>query len=165
MKNLFVVLSSVVMSFFLVSCSSKSALEYFDKSDLEARAFQESKKGDYIENGSPKVIVWATYLNNVDREKYNNNEEFLVSVYTSNSDKQGIKELGYSFSLNDNKALVTQYVDKKDAKNEKLLKLISKNNWGEYYLVSFAKSSEDNLSFKVLKDTNELINLSFVKAH
>lgn len=161
MKSLLVVLSSILMSIFLVSCSSKSALEYFNKSDVEARAFQESKKGDFIENGSPKIILWATYLNNIDGEKYNKYEHFLVSVYTSNSDVQGINELNYSFKLNEESSFYIEKINKED----KLLKLISKNNWGEYYLVMFNKNENEQQLLSLIKNNNNLINLSFSKAH
>ena len=161
MKSLVVVATSILMSFFLVSCSSKSALKYFDKSDMEARAFQESKKGDYIENGSPKIILWATYLNNVDKEKYKKYEQFLVSIYTSNSEFQGINKLDYSFRLNEKGSFYIEKINKDD----KLLKLISKNNWGEYYLVMFDKNDNDQQIFSLTKNNNELINLSFQKAH
>ena len=161
MKKISVLFVTILSSLFLVSCSSKSALEHFNKSDLEVRAFQESKKGDYIENGSPKIIVWATYLNNVDSKKYDKYEQFLISVYTSNSDIQSIKELKYDFKLNDENSFYIEKVQKTD----EILKLISKNNWGEYYLIMFNKTEDDNLSLKLSKNSNELIDLSFVKAH
>lgn len=156
MKSILIVL----MSFFLVSCSSKSALEYFDKSDLEAKAFQESKKGDYLEKGIPKIIIWATYLNNVDDEKYEKYEQFLVSVYTSNSEKQNIRDLKYSFKLND---IDTFHIEKINKDNE-ILKLVSKNNWGEYYLLMFPKNEESNIKLELHDETKKLISLSFVKA-
>lgn len=156
MKSILIVL----MSFFLVSCSSKSALEYFDKSDVEAKAFQESKKGDYLEKGVPKVILWATYLNNVDDEKYNKYEQFLVSVYTSNSEKQNIRDLKYYFKLND---AGTFYIEKINKDND-ILKLVSKNNWGEYYLIMFPKTEASNVSLELHNEIKKLINLSFVKA-
>ena len=156
MKSILIVL----MSFFLVSCSSKSALEYFDKSDVEAKAFQESKKGDYLEKGVPKVILWATYLNNVDDEKYNKYEQFLVSVYTSNSEKQNIRDLKYYFKLNDAGSF---YIEKINKDND-ILKLVSKNNWGEYYLIMFPKTEASNVSLELHNETKKLINLSFVKA-
>jgi len=147
------------MSFFLVSCSSKSALEYFDKTDIEAKAFQESKKGDYLENGTPKVILWATYLNNVDEKKYRKNEQFLVSIYTSNSQTQSLRDLSYDFELNSKSAF---YIEKLNKDNE-MLKLISKNNWGEYYLIMFQKEQNDNLKLELTKDSKSIIDLSFVK--
>ncbi len=155
MKSILIVL----MSFFLVSCSSKSALEYFDKSDIEAKAFQESKKGDYLENGTPKVILWATYLNNVDEKKYRKNEQFLVSIYTSNSQTQSLRDLSYDFNLNSKGAF---YIEKLNKDNE-MLKLISKNNWGEYYLIMFQKEQNDNLKLELTKDSKSIIDLSFVK--
>lgn len=141
------VLFLLVISLFFVSCSEKNnAFKYFDKDDVETKGVQYTKKTDILKENEVDVIFLATYLNRVDKNISNSNEElFLVSVYFTNKDSQDIFENNYSFSLNGVEAISTQKVEKD---NENFKSLMLKNSWGNYYLVKF--NSQDVYNLRIL---------------
>jgi len=141
------VLFLLIISLFFVSCSEKNnAFKYFDKDDVETKGVQYTKKTDILKENEVDVIFLATYLNRVDKNISNSNEQlFLVSVYFTNKDSQDIFENNYSFSLNGVEAISTQKVEKD---NENFKSLMLKNSWGNYYLVKF--NSQDVYNLRIL---------------
>ena len=127
------VLFLLFISLFFVSCSEKNnAFKYFDKDDVETKGVQYTKKTDILKENEVDVIFIATYLNKVDKNISNSNEElFLVSVYFTNKNSQDIFENNYSFSLN---GIEPTSLEKVEKDNENFKSLMLKNNWGKYYI-------------------------------
>ena len=157
------VLFLLIISLFFVSCSEKNnAFKYFDKDDVETKGVQYTKKTDILKENEVDVIFIATYLNKVDKNISNSNEElFLVSVYFTNKNSQDIFENNYSFSLNGVEAISTQKVEKD---NENFKSLMLKNSWGNYYLVKFNSLDVYNLKIELKnKEINSTAVLNFEK--
>lgn len=168
-----------ILSTIFIGCSSTTALKHFKKDELEAKAMQYTKKADVIINEEQKVLLWATYLNNIDVKEFESKEEtFLTSVYFVNKDNQELGINGYSFSLsldvskpknektlniNDNKKEISNSIPKSQkpisieeiSKDNELYKnILSKNTWGKYYLVKFKKIKESDKLILNLSNAN-----------
>ena len=167
-----------ILSTIFIGCSSTTALKHFKKDELQAKAMQYTKKADVIINEEQKVLLWATYLNNIDIKEFESEEEtFLTSVYFVNKDNQELGVKGYSFSLssdvskpknekthkmNDNKEISNSIpksqkptsVVEVSKDNELYKNILSKNTWGKYYLVKFEKNEKSDKLVLSLSDTN-----------
>lgn len=133
----------ILVTLIFIGCGEKnSAFRYFDVSDLESQVIQHSKKTDIVKNNRVELILWATYLNNIDNIDVNNNtENFIVSFYSL---KKNIK--AYNFMLNDKNSIS---IKKIDAKDKKYKKYFLKNTWSDYYLVKFHKQDVYKMNFKI----------------
>jgi hypothetical protein len=138
----------IVASLLLSSCTSKnSAFKYFDKDDIETKSIQYTKKADILKGDEIETIMWATYLNKIDKNIYNYKQEvFLVSLYFANAESQSIKENGYKFLLNGKESTLIEKIEKD---NENFKSLMSKNSWGNYYLVKFDMQNNDVTNLKL----------------
>jgi len=150
-------LSMSLLITMLVGCSSTTALKHFDKNELEIKALQYTKKADLIINNEQKILLWGTYLNNIDIKKFNSEDEsFLISIYFVNQESQDLNENVYSFSLNEHSAKSVEEIKITDKKYKDIL---FKNTWGKYYLVRF-----DNIknNYKLTLSLNDLKNNSAI---
>ena len=145
-------LSLSILSTIFIGCSSTTALKYFDKNEIEAKAMQYTKKADVIINKEQKILLWATYLNNTNIKKFESKDEvFITSAYFVDSKTQDIQENGYSFALNGQKP---KYIEEVSSKNKIYKELLSNNTWGKYYLIKFNQVKDTyNLTLS-LEDTN-----------
>ena len=157
------ILPLLFISLLFISCTSKnSALKYFKKDEIRAKAIQNTKKTDILKNNEPELIFWATYINNVDRKKYDlEKETFLVSIYFVNAQTQDLFENSYNLSLNSQKYLSIKKLDKDD---KNYANLMLKNNWGNYYLVEFKKQKDIyDLKLKLFNQNSSWAQLEFEK--
>ena len=155
------ILFLLIISLFFVSCSEKNnAFKYFNKDDVETKGVQYTKKTDILKGNEVDLILIATYLNKVDKNISDTNEElFLVSVYFTNKDSQNIIDNNYSFSLNGIAPISMEKVEKDD---ENFKSLMLKNSWGNYYLVKFNSQDVYNLRIE-LKNSDSTAALNFEK--
>jgi hypothetical protein len=156
------ILFLLIISIFFVSCSSKNnAFKYFEKDDIETKGIQYTKKIDILKDNEVKVIFWATYLNKIDKEISNLNEElFLISIYFTDKESQDIFENNYSFLLN---GVESTSLEKVEKDNENFKSLMLKNNWGNYYLVKFTAQDTYNLALKLRNQSSSSAQLNFEK--
>lgn len=105
-KNLFL----LFLLFLITACGDKnSAFRYFDKKDIEANSVQFTKKVDILNNGEVEVIFISTYLNKINDEIYNDeNESFLVSIFFTNLEEQDINKNDYELLLNKKEATLIE---------------------------------------------------------
>jgi hypothetical protein len=151
-----------ILSTIFIGCSSTIALKHFDKSELETKAMQYTKKADVIINNEQKVLLWATYLNNTDIKEFTSKDEvFVASLYFVESNTQDINENGYSFLLNGKKPKAIEEIQS----NDKLYKeILSKNTWGKYYLVTFNQEKDvDKLKLNLSNTKANSAELTFAK--
>ncbi|WP_121626158.1 hypothetical protein [Poseidonibacter antarcticus] len=151
-----------ILSTIFIGCSSTTALKHFKKNEIEAKAMQYTKKADVIINEEQKVLLWATYLNNIDIKEFQSDyETFITSLYFINSDTQDIKENGYSFYLNTKKPISIEEIS---YENKMYKDILSKNTWGKYYLVKFKKNKKSDKLILTLSNTNaNFAKLTFEK--
>ena len=154
----------ILISILFTSCTSKnSAFKYFDKDDIETKSIQFTKKVDILKDNEIETIMWATYLNKIDKNIYNYKREvFLVSLYFANVEYQSIKTNGYKFLLNGKEASLLEKVEKD---NENFKSLMTKNSWGNYYLVKFdTQNDSSNLKLELSnEDFSKKATLNFEK--
>lgn len=100
MKKLLI--SSLFASSLLISgCSTNHALLNFKKDNTRnSNALQFTKKNDIKINNEPKVQFFASYLNKINRDFKNSNEEFIIGVYLINSKTQDFLKEGFTLTLN-----------------------------------------------------------------
>ena len=146
------ILFFLFITLIFTSCSSKNnAFKYFEKDDIETKGIHYTKKTDILKDKEIDIIYLATYLNKIDTNIKNSNEEvFLVSLYFANSKFQDIEKNEYKFLLNGNENILLEKVEKN---NENFKSLMLKNHWGNYYLVKF--DSLENTSNLKLELTNQ----------
>ena len=151
-----------IVSLFFISCGPKNnAFKYFEKDDMEIKGVQYTKKTDILNGNEVDVIFLATYLNKVDEEKFNLNEDaFLVSLYFSNKDSQDVFENGYTFFLNNIAPISIEKIEKND---ETFKSLMLKNSWGNYYLVKFKAQNSYNLALTLKNQNSNSAKLNFEK--
>lgn len=141
--------------FFIVSCSEKNnAFKYFNKSQIETKFIQYTKRTNIIKNNSVKVIFSATYLNGIENKDYTyEKEKFLVSLYFVNSNEQDTTLNNFEIKLNNKKAIKLEKIDE----NYKYSNIL-KNSWGSKYIIQF------NTIEKVYKLNLELSNKDLRKS-
>uniref|UniRef100_UPI0040472EC0 hypothetical protein n=1 Tax=Aliarcobacter sp. TaxID=2321116 RepID=UPI0040472EC0 len=160
---MFKILLIMFISLFFISCTSKnSAFKYFEKEDIETKGIKLTKKIDILKNEEVEVIFWATYLNKIEDNFVNNeNEEFLISLYFANSTSQDINKKEYKVLLNEKESLS---IEKIERDNQKYKDLMLKNYWGNYYLVKFNSSEDtDKLELKITNQKSSSAQLNFEK--
>ena len=153
----------ILISILFTSCTSKnSAFKYFEKKDdIEMKSIQFTKKADILKADEVETIMWATYLNKIDKNIYNFKKEvFLVSLYFANVESQSIKTNGYKLLLNGKEASLLEKVEKD---NENFKSLMNKNSWANYYLVKFdTQNDSSNLSLELSnEDSSKKATLNF----
>lgn len=157
------ILLLLFISLLFTSCSSKNnAFKYFEKNDMGTKGIQFTKKVDILKGNEIDIILWATYLNKIDKNISDSKKEvFLVSVYFANSESQNIENKDYKFLLNDKDSISIERIEKD---NENFKDLMLKNNWGNYYLVKF-DSSDDlyNLKLELTNQKSSKAILNFEK--
>lgn len=157
-KNLFL----LFLLFLITACGDKnSAFRYFDKKDIEANSVQFTKKVDILNNGEVEVIFISTYLNKINDEIYNDeNESFLVSIFFTNLEEQDINKNDYELLLNKKEATLIEKIEKDD---ERFKGLMMKNYWGNYYLVKFDTITEGRISLELFDSKSSRAILNFEK--
>lgn len=172
-KTLFLSLLSTLF----IGCSSNSALTHFNKEEIATRAMQHTKKTDLIYKKEIKVILWATYLNNIDSKRFDlDNETFLVSVYFADSKVQDINKKNYRFTLTEKKSndeneemkiINTNPISIKEIrKDNKIYKdILGNNGWGKYYLLEFKEQKKKyKLNLKLENPKTTSVQLNFEKS-
>lgn len=158
-------LSLSILSTVFTACTSYSITKDFDRDAFYNQAIQYTKKTDIISKLEPKYIMTATYLNAVDKKYKNDYENFIIGIYEVASKKTlNLKTL--NLTLNEEEP-----VDISPIKSKNLLKSLPlKNNWANYYLVTFKrhtnslfKKTEDNLNLTLQDPKYGSASVSFLK--
>lgn len=157
MKKLFF-LFLVGTMLLLTGCSSHSATRYFEKSSLYSHALPYTKKSDIIFKNELKIMMNVTYLNPVDEKWDNEFENFIVGVYIVDTASQDnpidLEDLSFFLSLNERNYV---NIEKLTVKHPMFGHLPLMNQWANYYVVKFDKSSKDIATLKVHTVSNETI--------
>ena len=162
-ETMYKILFLFFISLLFTSCSSKnSAFKYFEKEDTETKGIHFTKKADILKDNEVDVILWATYLNRIDKKISDSKKElFLVSLYFANSESQNIKDNDFKFLLNGKDSISIEKV-KKD--NENFKSLMLKNHWGNYYLIKFdTQENTSNLKLELTNEKSSKVKLDFEK--
>lgn len=161
--NKFYLLSSLLFLILFTGCGPKAnALNYFQKDKLSANAIQYTKKRDLNYKNETKVMLFATYLNKIDKKyKTDKINSFIIGIHIVNKNNHDLTQNGYELSLNNKKP--TSIIKLEDTSD--LVKSIPlKNSWANYYLVHFNKEKNVNLLTLKLNHSNfGQVSLDFQK--
>ena len=151
-----------ILSTIFIGCSSSNELKHFSKEEVQVKSMQYTKKADVIIKEEVKVLLWATYLNNINVKEFKTNlDSFIMSTYFVNSKSQDIKVNGYSFTLNSKEPISIEEIS---TKNLLYKDTLLENTWGKYYLVRFKNiEEEDTLVLKLSNSNANLAELTFEK--
>ena len=154
MKYKFIILSFILILF--TSCSDKSATSVFGKDKIYAQNLQYTKVEKLIIDNEVEVLINITYLNSANSLKWDNKtQNFLIGLYISNpSDDK------YHITMNNQKFISKIKVNKNDI----IYKNIAiKNNWADYYIISFENTKSKKLVINLSHKKNGIINIPFSK--
>ncbi|MCK9472426.1 hypothetical protein [Sulfurimonas sp.] len=141
-----------VLSFLTLfsGCSTKNAFFGFDMNraqELSASSLQSSKI--ISKDGNISGIFSVIYLNEVYPKSYNQNEYFYVFMFTKESkvlyDSKNPKDTDMRLTLNSKPPL---NVEKLPEENQFSHLANTKNDWNQYYLVTFEQADTINLTLE-----------------
>ena len=135
MKYLFTTLFLLLIQ----GCSYKNAYTFFEM-DKEEELYETNTLNAKIQTQDEVLgVLSVTYLNSVHKNITIKEEQFLVSIFLKDKNRD------YSFTLNGKKSLKTKIISKEGT----YAKLLSKQSqWSRDSIVIFEKSSNDlNLTF------------------
>lgn len=158
MKKYYLLLPTL---FLFTACNSTSALNYFEKDAQSANAIQYTKKTDLIYNKEINSLLFATYLNKVNK-KYESNklDSFVVGIHLVNKREHDFIKNDYSITLNGKKAVMITRLDE----NSPLVTSIPlRNNWANYYLIKFENDESQNMKILLTHPTFGMAQIDFQK--
>lgn len=140
---------------FLSGCSEKNAFTHFDMTKEQELGVSNLKGAKIIKNdGSTAGVLSTVYLSKVYPTMYNDNEYFYIYMYLK---KPKIK---LSIKLNGKKPIETQVLNP----NNSFTRLTSvQNDWTDYYLVTFAKDTNDTANLSFESDQSLPVLLKYLK--
>ena len=159
--NKFYLFISATVLVLSTGCTSTTALNHFEKDPQSANAIQYTQKADLLYKNEIKSMIFATYLNKIDK-KYESNKinSFLIGVHLVNKENNDAKSNDYTISLNGEEAKSITALDK----NSKLVKSIPlKNAWANYYLMDFKNDDSESLKIKFTHSLYVQTQLTFQK--
>ncbi len=152
-----------ILALSLTGCGPKTtALNHFENDPISAAAIQYTKKRDIIYKKEPAAMIFATYLNKIDK-KYESEklDSFIIGVHIVNRDNQNLKENRFKLLINNKKPKNIVELDKN---SEFVKKIPLKNSWAKYYLVhSGNKDESQNLNIKLIHPVFGQTSLNFEK--
>ena len=158
--------ASVVLLTLLLfsSCSSRGAMEYFNKNEHYERAMTNLQIGTLVDDLETKAILKVIYLNQVFDKEYQEGENFYIATYIDNDPyderQRGLKNKLYKLQLNDyNATRVTEL--KYDDKLRLQMPLTER--WSRYYYVRFDEIKSNDLSITFSHKKLGTIVLKFAK--
>jgi len=150
-KYLFLFLFSIL----LIGCAPNRALKYFEKEEVYAKALQYTNKCDIVFNNQVKVMLTATYLNSVDSQWNDENENFIVGVYvveTQENNEAFYPNEAFTLTLNDTSYMNINPLTKE---NQLFNNTPLHNPWADYFMVKFkpVEMQSNLLKVKLLNNT------------
>ncbi len=148
--NKFLLLNIFIVILF-TGCTPPSAIAFFKDDKLKASAIQYTKKADITYKGEVEAILNATYLNSVNEDFEDENQNFIVGVYITRDNRKDenrfLNNKNFTISMNGKKPI---YLDELHVQHKMYGHLPLYNNWAKYYLVKFeAKEDEENLEIEL----------------
>jgi len=145
-------------------CSQKGAFDLFKMDETHERAVEQLRTGSIVLSLETKAIFSSLYLNKTDPIKYNEGENFVVSVYFEKDNRTvKVRELesnGYEVSLNGKKATLIEPLDEKDPRRSFMP---IQNNWNRYYFIRFDSDSNSSLSLQLENNQTGKVALKYQK--
>lgn len=150
-KYIFLFLFSIL----LIGCAPNRALKYFEKEEIYAKALQYTNKCDIIYDNQVKVMMTATYLNSVDAQWNDENENFIIGVYvveTEKNNKSFYPNEAFDLTLSNSAYIAINAIT---TKNQMFKNTPLYNPWADYFMVAFQpeKVQTQAIKAKLLNNT------------
>ncbi len=154
----------VLGTLLFTACSPRNPLDHFSKNKHFERAMIGLQIGTLVSQLETKAVLKVIYLNHVYQDRYQENENFFLSLYIANepydSDQGGLNHKLYTLKLNDQKALcVTELADSAPLRMEMPIT----EKWSRYYHVTFAKQEGNDLNLTLAHKHQGTILLKYAK--
>ncbi len=140
-----------------LGCNAKHKIGYFDNKKNQQQAIIHTKKAQFSIN-QDRFLLSATYLNPIKSLHVKNSENFLVSIYSSNSKDDNIITRAL---LNGDGNIHWQKLDTNDSLSA--LSPIS-SKWSKFYLLKAPIQSEEKLKLTLEIRKTKPVVLNFEKS-
>lgn len=154
----------LALSLLLASCSSRGAMDYFEKNEHYERAMTNLKIGTLVNDLETQVIFKAIYLNQVFAKEYQEGENFYIATYINedaqDETKRGLHNKLYTLHLNGIKATKITELQYDDVLR---LQMPLTEQWSRYYHVHFDEVQENDLDLTFAHDHLGTIVLKYAK--
>ncbi len=144
----------MIAALVLVSCTN-----YFEKGYhpqmLEEKKIQATRKLQTIRNDKIDLVIFATYLNDIERTYYKNLEYFFIEIYAPSQEPIILQRLHIQIATRDGKTWLDPQYMRLLGKDEYDAVLHPINKWSNCYLVAFVKSpliDTDNMLLRIMVD-------------
>ena len=141
---------------FMNGCSYQNAFSKFNMTTEEELLAANTQSAKIESKDKIEGVFTAIYLNNVYKESFEKDENFLVSVYMKNP------ETTYSFKLNKKSPLKIKKIKKLEELREFTALMKTKEKWNEYYILSF-EETEEELHLSIEKENSFSSGLLYLK--
>ncbi|RDU69479.1 hypothetical protein CQA62_02185 [Helicobacter cholecystus] len=121
----------------MCACSNLSDPR-FSKDFYEEKMMQLTRKGEIIAKNKTQVVMFVTYLSELNREKYEDGEYFFVEI-SFEDEKLGIKDI--NFSLAGDSPIEIAYIKDPQKQN-----FYIHSPWNKGYLVKFEPVAQTELA-------------------
>ena len=147
-KLLFLNLFLIIL---FIGCTPPSALSFFQDDELKANAVQYTQKSDISHKGEVEAIFNATYLNSIDEDFDDENQNFIVGIFITRDNTKDknrfLNNKNFTLSMNDRNAT---YIDELHVQHKMYGHIPIYNNWAKYYVAKFdTNETEESLSIKL----------------
>ncbi len=116
---------------------------YFEKgyhpAVLEEKKIQSTRKVQIIKDDKIDLVIFATYLNDIEKSFYKNQEYFFVEFYAPSQEPLNLKRIQLEIAAQDNSWHTPLYM-RKIPPSEYDNIFMPLNKWSSCYLVAFEKS-------------------------
>ena len=141
---------------FMSGCSYQNAFSKFNMTKEEELLAANTQSSKIESKEKIEGVFTAIYLNNVYKESFTKDENFLIAVYMKDP------ETTYDFKLNKHPSLTMKKIKKLEEFNEFTTLMKTKEKWNEYYLVVF-ESMEKELHLSIEKESSFSSELLYLK--
>lgn len=139
MASVFICMFASVFACGIAGCTS-----YFEKgyhpAVLEEKKIQSTRKIQIIKDGKIDLVIFATYLNDIEQNFYKNQEYFFVEFYAPSQEPLNLKRIQLEIATKDSEKWESPLYMRKIPPNEYDNIFMPLNKWSSCYLVAFEKS-------------------------
>lgn len=154
----------VITAFLLNSCSSRGAMDHFNKNEHYERAMTNMKIGTLVDGVETKAILKVIYLNQVFDKEYQEGENFYIATYIKEDSydkrERGLKNKLYQLHLNGLKARKVTELSYDDVLR---VQMPLTEQWSRYYYVHFDEVESNSLKIVFSHKQLGSIALKFAK--
>ena len=166
MVKIYLAVASVLM---IIGCSSKeeqALMKNYQNHKTYYKKLQKTEKTQLSLNGTTKILLTATYLNNtylnksIFSEDKNATEDFIIGVYNEDNEVQSLVHNGFSLTLGGKDALNMKSIKE----GSPLLKEIAfVSEWSKFYLVHFPHTTKKEFDLVINSEIYGKGTLHFAK--